>query len=491
MCVKRCVVIAALCLLGAQKSRAETLYDALAHTYLTHPKLNAQRASTRGIDEKTAIALGSFYPTASVQGSVGLYRRDAGSQGNQPFNQLDQLGLLRQRSDTRATIRPYAGALIVNLNIFNGFRSINGLNQAEALIRQSRQSLRYIELAVLHASAAAYVDLLRDTALFELNERYVQILKNQVEVTRQRLETSHVTQTDLYQAEAALAQAKQASAMAFVNLQKSISNYRQHIGRAPGSTLEPAPSLNKLIPKSLKEALRRADADHPLAIAADFNVKAHELDVEIQQGGLLPKVDLVGYVGQQQYASTGPTTQSLGYPGYPTQQSSYLQSSSQRVFDAGASLQLNMPLYEGGVVYAHVRQAKERLSEAQFLREQQIREIHQSIESAWAAWKNADEIVTAAKDQVVKAEAAVSAMRSEVALGQRTSWDILNAQLVLVNARSAFVNAQRDRILSAYSLLAATGQLSVATLRIPVRAYDATKHYESVKFQWFGTEPWN
>ncbi len=487
----QCLIVAVLCVLGAHRVQAETMNEALAQAYLSNPKLDAQRAKTRGVDENVAIARGAFYPTASLQGNVGMYQYNTSQNGNQPANQFDLQGVLQQTSNWNSVLAQNVGAVVVNMNIFNGFRSINGLNQAESMIRQSRQFLRNEEMITLHAAAVAYMNLLRDSAILRLNKRYVQILKKQTEVTRERLETSNATLTDLYQAETALAQAKQASLVASVKLQESISIYRRQIGSDPGSVLTPAPVLDKVLPRTVAEAISRADADHPLALAANYNVEVNELNVRMQEGQLLPKVDLNGYVGQQQYGLGGPSTQGLGYPGYPGQQTNFLQSLNQRLFIGGASVQLNVPLYEGGVVYAQVRQAKERLTEAQYLRELQIREIHQSIGAAWAVWKNADPIVAAAKVQVVKAEAAVGTMREEVLLGQRTTWDILNAQLTLVNARISLVNAQCNQVLSAYSLLAAEGQLSTITLGISVPTYDATEHYERVKYQWIGTEPWN
>lgn len=487
----QCFIVVVLCVLGAHRVQAESMNEALADAYLSNPKLNAQRAKARGVDENIAIARGSFYPTASLQGNVGVYQYNTSQVGNQPANQFDLQGLVQQRSNSNSVVVPNVGALVVNMNIFNGFRSINGLNKAEGLIRQSRQFLRNEEMITLHAAAVAYMNLLRDSAILRLNKRYAQIMKKQVELTRERLETSNATLTDLYQAETALAQAKQASLVASVKLQESIATYRRQIGRDPGSVLAPAPVLAKVMPGTVAEAISRADADHPLTLAANYNVEVNELNVRMQEGQLLPKVDLNGYVGQQQYSIGGPSSQNTAFPGFPAQQTNFLQSSNQRLFAAGASVQLNMPLYEGGVVYAQVRQAKEGITEAQYLRELQIREIHQSIGSAWAVWKNAHPILAAAKVQVSKAEAAVGTMREEVLLGQRTTWDILNAQLTLVNARIALVNAQCNQVLSAYSLLAAEGQLSTMTLGISVPTYDVAEHYERVKYQWIGTEPWN
>jgi outer membrane protein len=51
-----------------------------------------------------------------------------------------------------------------------------------------------------------------------------------------------------------------------------------------------------------------------------------------------------------------------------------------------------------------------------------------------------------------------------MAVGQRTTLDVLNAQQELVNARVALVTAQHDRIVASYTLLATVGGLSMPSI---------------------------
>jgi outer membrane protein len=117
-------------------------------------------------------------------------------------------------------------------------------------------------------------------------------------------------------------------------------------------------------------------------------------------------------------------------------------------------------------------------------------EIHQQLEATWAAWKNSEAYLRATRDQVKNAEAALEGLREELKYGQRTTWDILYYQQTLVNARVAFVTAQRDRIITSYNVMAAIGILSANTLDIDVPKYEVTDHYDRVKNQFIGLEPW-
>jgi outer membrane protein len=72
-------------------------------------------------------------------------------------------------------------------------------------------------------------------------------------------------------------------------------------------------------------------------------------------------------------------------------------------------------------------------------------------------------------------------------VGQRTTLDVLNAQQALLNARVALVTAQRERVVSSYSLLSTVGELNAYRLGLGVQHYDPTIHFEQVKDKWIGT----
>jgi outer membrane protein len=465
---KRLLLCFLACVAFAYAARAENLKSALARAYLANPQLNAQRANTRGIDETLPMAQGTFLPTANAIGSFGVLKQDILPPGTYLNSSGQPTGVRTANNVRTLTPSPTYGQLVVNLNIFNGFRGVNGINAAQAQIHQSRESLRNTELNLLASATAAYMNVMRDAAIVRLRENYVKILVNQVEITKERLAGGEVTQTDVYQAETYLAQAKEERATAHVNLQSSRAAYRMLIGLVPDK-LAPASAIDELLPKNLNEALQIADANHPLAVAARYNVEINEFGVKIAEGQLLPTVNLNGTVSQQY---------------------NYFGIYKERLFQASGTIQVNVPLYEGGVSYAQVRQAKEKLGEAQFLLDQQINQIHQSIESSWAAWKESIKFLAAAKEQVKKAESALAGVREEAKYGARTTWDILNWQLTLVNARIALVSGQRERVVSTFNLLGAIGSLSAPTLALDVPLYEPTDHYDRIKHQWIGVNPW-
>jgi outer membrane protein len=63
---------------------------------------------------------------------------------------------------------------------------------------------------------------------------------------------------------------------------------------------------------------------------------------------------------------------------------------------------------------------------------------------------------------------------------------VLNAQQELVNARVALVQAQHDRVVASYTLLAAVGALSMQRLGLDITIYDPQIHYQQIRDAWVG-----
>jgi outer membrane protein len=436
--------------------------DALVHAYLGNPQLNAQRADTRAVDENLTGALANYRPTLNATGEAGVLQQNFHIPGSFSLGTNGYIPNITPGQNINTFTEPRTAALTLAQNIFNGFRTQNAVEQANSQILSSRESLRNTEITVLGNSAMAYMNVLRDTAVYALRQNNVDVLEEQLSETRQRLAGGEVTRTDVSQAEAALAQGKADRAAALINLQGSMATYRQWIGMEP-KKLAPARALDDLIPKSLESSIQIAEAENPLVRGAIENAQAADSAVRIALGQLAPTVNLVGSVTQQ-------------WDFFGTRQ---------RLFDGQVGAQLNVPIYEGGAIGSQVRQAKEKLAEAKLVVDQQRDQVRASVVSAWASWLDTRTVINEARKQVAAAEAALEGVREEARLGQRTTQDILNAQQFLLNARVVLVTAQRDHVVASYSLLASIGRLSAKTLGLNVPSYDPAVHYDQVKSKWW------
>ncbi len=306
---------------------AETISGALARAYMGSPDLNQQRAATRSIDENVPKALAGFRPSVTATADTGVQYYDT----RQPLT-------VTKKPHTD----PSGFQLSAVQNLYNGNRTVNAVRQADTLVLQSRETLRLSEQNVLNAAAAAYMNVLRDTAIQDLRQNNLDVLRQQLKQTGDRFKVGEVTRTDVAQAEAALAQGQSDAFVAQSNLQNSLAIYRQLIG-LDAKSLSPARALEQLVPKTPADAMAIALKEHPQIQAALHNVDSAELAVKVAEGALYPTVNVTGLLNRRY---------------------DYSNVIDSRVLTASIVASLSMPLYDGGTSTTTIRQAKETFGQA-------------------------------------------------------------------------------------------------------------------------------
>ena len=137
--------------LMAGTAGADTLRDALVSAYQTNPTLTAQRESLKATDANVAIARAAGRP--QVTGTVGLNRN------------LRRSGIL----DTGGKGHTLSAGVDLSFPLFNGGSVTNSVKAAETRVEAGRATLRAVEGDVFIHAVAAYMDVIRDRAIVELN----------------------------------------------------------------------------------------------------------------------------------------------------------------------------------------------------------------------------------------------------------------------------------------------------------------------------------
>ncbi len=437
---------------------AETLPEALARAYEGNPTLNAQRANTRATDEAVPQALSDYRPTVIGSADAGyvdtrIKRRQEG---------------IRSINDSEVFSR--SAGVTLNQNLFNGFQTKNNVKVAESSVLASRETLLNTEQNVLFDGVEAYMNVLRDFAIFDLRRNNVDLLGEELRATNERFQVGEVTRTDTALSESRLAGARSDLSVAEANLKASRAVYRQVIGNEP-TKLFPGKPVDRLLPPNLDAALQVGFKEHPATRSAFHAVDAAAAQVRVAQGVLAPSVDLQGSVSTQRDDALGGGLSGEDYT---------------NTFNGTVLTTLTVPIYQGGQEYSVIRQAKETLGqrrlEAEIVRDQ----VRAAIVSAWGALEGAKSQIIAAQAQVDAAQIALNGVREENRVGQRTTLDVLNFTQDLLDARVTLITAQRDRVVASYALLQAIGRLNVVQLNLKVATYDSRIHYDQVRDRWFG-----
>jgi outer membrane protein len=440
---------------GCSQAAADTLEWALVQAYQNNPSLNAQRAALRVIDENVPQALSGYRPKISLTAQGGYNFENA-------TQQFPIGGVLTQVSFANQFISRSVGVTGAQ-TLFNGFQTANRTRQAESQVDGARETLRVTEQQVLLDAATAYMNLLRDAAILELNQSNVQVLTEQLKQTRDRFNVGEVTRTDVAQAGSRLAAGRSALLGAQSNYVTSQANYRRVIGVNPGK-LAPGTPIDRLSPKTLPKAIAQGEVQSPSVLAAAYGVDIASLGVKISEGALYPNLTVTAN------ASYGVN------PAFETV----------RATEASVIGQLTVPIYQGGGEYSAIRQSKETLGQQRLTLDINRDQARATVVQSWGQLDAAKAQIESTTAQVNAAEIALNGVREEARVGQRTTLDVLNAQQELVNARVALVTAQHDRVVASYALLAAVGGLSMRRLGLDVVIYDPMVHYQQIRDAWAG-----
>ncbi|HEY2596727.1 MAG TPA: TolC family outer membrane protein [Chloroflexota bacterium] len=446
----------AMALLAPASAWADSLEWALVQAYQNNPSLNSQRASLRAQDEAVPQALSGYRPKVSLTTSVGSQYQSTLSKSisnNTPVY-----------SGAEAVFTPHAVGVTAQQTLFNGYQTANKTRQAEAQVSAGRATLAVTEQTVLLNAATAYMNLIRDSAILDLQRKNVEVLQEQLRQTRDRFNVGEVTRTDVAQAESRLAAGRAQVLSAESNYISSKAVYRQVIGVEAGK-LTAATPVDRFSPKTLPEAIDSGRALNPSVAAATFGIDVALLQVKINEGALAPTV----------------TATASAQQAWETNTSTALQQ-----FNASLVASVSVPIYQGGAEYSLIRQAKETLGQQRIQLDTARDLVQSNVVQSWGQLEAAKAQIQATQAQVNSAEIALNGVREEARVGQRTTLDVLNAQQELVNARVALVTAQHDRVVASYALLSAAGGLSIPGLGLKSSVYDPTTHYQQVRDTWIG-----
>jgi outer membrane protein len=434
--------------LAAGTASADTLREALVSTYNANPTLPGQRETLKSSVAGVAIARAAGRPQVSA--TVGVTR------------DLTRSG----RFDIGGSKGPFiTGGVDLSYPLFQGGTVRNNVEAAKTRVEAGRATLRAVEGDVFTEAVSAYMDVIRDRAIVELNSNNVKVLDTNLQATRDRFEIGDVTRTDVAQSEARLSLQRSDLLEAQARLTTSEENYRRVIGKRPDA-LQPPPPLPPF-PATADQAVQIALANNPDLIAVARQAEAANYDVRSARGTRLPTVSAVA---SGDYSNTiSGDTQGIPRSGTAT----------------SIGVQGRIPLYQGGLPAARIRQAQALEGETLERRVATERAVVANTRSAFATYKAATDAIASNQVAVSANELALEGARAENSVGTRTILDVLNAEQELLNAQVALVTARRDQYVAGFQLLNAMGQAEADDLGLeggPL--YDPLGNYRRVAGDW-------
>ena len=439
---------------GCANAGAESLFDVLAKTYQSSPVLQSSQAYLRSVDERIGQAKSGWRPVITLDGNA--------MHTDQKFKNYPGT------ADFDYDNNQYDVGVNLVQPVFSGFKTASAVDYAEKSVLAAREQTRQTEQQVLLSAAIATVDVVQGRALLDLQKNQEQVLNRHYKSYQKRLKVGELTKTDVAQSEARLKGAVAARINAEGNLETSVATFESIVGEKPAADIS-INDFENLMPKSLEETLTYVKQNNPALKAAEYAAAAAKENVSLQQGDVLPSVNVIAGAGYQ-WSQPLPQIDDH-YDG--------------RYWRVGANL--SVPLYQGGGEYAKIREAKELENQARIDYTQKLRTLTKEATQAWDIYQTTKASIEAIKAQIKASKMALDGVIREADVGSRTVLDVLDAEQEYLNYRVNLVSAERNMTVAALNLLSTMGKMTAQSLDLKVDVYSYEEHYDDVKNKLIGT----
>ena len=442
-------LLAAALMLAVGPASATDLMAVYERARSSDPQLQSAEAQRLAQREVVPQARASLLP--NIGGTASLTDTDRDTESFQSFPQPDGtvvFGPVEGNIDTRA--RQYS--LSLQQSIYN-HQNYTRLAGARAQASQADADYEAALNTLFTRVAQAYFDTLTAQANLEAAEAQEKALSRQLEQAEQRFEVGLTAITDVQEARASADSARAGAILA----RNALDDAFEALAELTGEPVAEIERLRDDIPLAPPEP---ADPEQWVQVALDrspvvaarrYALQATEAGIRTAKAGHLPSV------GAQVTWSRGAT---WGFQTFGANQVPARGANEGPV----VALNLNVPIFQGGLVQSQVRQAVAQRDAAEGALEQATRATTRQVRNAYRAVEAGMSEVAARRQALVSAQSALEATEAGFEVGTRTIVDVLLSQQQFFAAQREFARARHNVIIAGLGLKQAAGVISVADL---------------------------
>lgn len=412
------------------------LLDVYREAERNDPRFRAATATYRAAQERLPQARAGLLPligaTADTTRNDNRVRTEAG---------------IVSRPAGRASFDSKGYTLSLTQPVYNA-AAFAGLRRAGAEVRRAEAEFAAARQALVTRAAEAYFQVLAARDGLALAEAERAAIARQLEVAEARLEVGLATITDVHDARARY----EFAAAQLIEAENVLADRREALreltGTAPAAlaplvelpltTPEP-PEIERWIETAARQNLAVAAAREAVEIARE--------EVRRQRAGHYPTLDIVG---------SRTHTDDEGSVARPDVR---VRTDSEAI-----GLELNVPIFQGGLVNARTAEAAQLLAAAEQELEATARAVERATRASYLGAASGAARVQALTQSVIASESALEAKREGFEAGINTNIDVLDASRDLFRARRDLAAARYDYVLNLLRLKQSAGTLSEADL---------------------------
>jgi len=341
-----------------------------------------------------------------------------------------------------AETKSYNASLSLNYTFFDGLGRKYNYQQLKETYNlsqiQARETIEntYLQLFTLYFQIAR---LSENTA--NLSESLI-ISKKRLERASYQYDFGQSTKLELLNAEVDVNN----DSITYITAKQQLNNAKRGlniilgIDKEPNYIVETEIDFNKMM--NFENLLEKTLSNNSLLKQNEKNIAISEFNIKVSKSTYLPRLGLTSSYGWNK--SENPAT-------------SFLAGATITGLNAGLNLTWN--LFDGGFTKTRVANAKITLDNQQIFLEQQKTTIQNNLKNTWENYQNQLFILNAQEKNIITTQDNYNRTEERYKLGQVTSIEFRQAQINLINTKTAYNNAKFDAKLVEIQLLQLSGDI--------------------------------
>jgi outer membrane protein len=421
----------------ASPAVGEDLLQIYRDALTSDPTLAAARSNYAATQELLPQARSGLLPALSLLGNANY----------QKFNETVHIDpTLGQREfDQRFPLYGYSVQATQPL-----FRMQNWITfeQSKTQVGQGEYVLASAQQDLIIRVVQAYLDVLLAQFTIELTESQKAAVSENLAQAKRNFEVGVATITDTNDAQAKYDQIVAQELQVQNDLDNKIAALRAIIGRAPKELKRFERGFEPQLPSpnALEAWIEKSIHDNYQVKIAQANYDIALLEVDRQRAGHLPTLDVVASFNQTYQGGAASTNISANF--------------AQDTRTGVIGVQLNVPIYTGGLINSKVRQAVANLDVSRQNLEAARRAAQLLAQTSFSGVTSGVAQVKALEQAVKSATVSYDSNKLGLEVGVRTNLDVLNQQQQVYQTRFNLAQAYYNFVISALKLKQAAGKLS-------------------------------
>ncbi|VAW78947.1 Outer membrane channel TolC (OpmH) [hydrothermal vent metagenome] len=398
-----------------------TVYDTAARN---NPTISAAAASLAATREDRPQAMAGLLPNISAGGTLRRKR----------FKNINPSQSANYSTDKLASIT-------LTQPLFR-YDSWIALKQANSTIAAAEADYSAAQQVLIVDAAERYFAILGAQDNLEFAEAEKSAISRQLDEAKQRFEVGLIAITDVKAAQARYDISVSQQILAVSELEGTRDALRELSGEYFENIFQLRKNLQLTRPEpdSAEHWVERAKQQNLQVLSAQASSEAARQEMRRQRAGHLPTLDL----------NASASYQDVNFGGIA-------QIERQ---DSEIGLQLNIPIYQGGLTNSRTRQTRRLFEQATQNLQQAVRAAELETRNAWRGIRTDIAQVNALGESLESTRVAVEAEEAGFEVGTRTIVDVLNAQREHYLARLNYARARYQYVLDQLRLKRAAGILS-------------------------------